>query len=143
MNETNKTFWSDPDVGLLLLRVFGGGLYFLHGLHKLSAGIEAQTNMLVEAGLPGFLMNFYVVTEVLAPILLVLGVFTRLSAASIVMTMLVILYVLPFPIMALNEHGAWVVELQVLYLAIPLGLFFTGPGRFRVWGSKSGNWLLD
>lgn len=143
MNDNKSTIWSDPDVGLLVLRVFGGGLLFLHGWHKLFAGTENQQGMMADAGIPGFFMHLYIVSEVIAPVLLVLGIFTRLSALSIVVTMLVILYVLPFPIMALNEHGAWVVELQVLYLAIPLGLFFTGPGRFSVRANKSGNWLLD
>jgi len=142
MDNKNR-FWTDPDVGALVLRVTVGGLLFFHGWHKVQVGIANQMQMLADNGIPGFFMYFMYISEVLAPALIVLGVFTRISALTIIVTMIVVLYVVPFPTMALNEHGAWVIELQLFYLAIPVALFFTGPGRFRVWCSKSGNWLLD
>ena len=41
-----------------------------------------------------------------------LGVFTRLSAASIVGTLLVVLYVAAFPLMAMGSHesGNWLLD---------------------------------
>jgi putative oxidoreductase len=141
--ENKNNFWADPDVGALVLRVTLGVLLFLHGWHKVLAGIDNQTQMLVNKGISGFFMYFVFVSEVLAPLLILLGVFTRLSAMSIILTLIVILYVMPIPIMALNEHGAWVVELQLFYLLVPVAMFFIGPGRFRVWRGKSGHWLLD
>ena len=137
--ENKNNFWTDPDVGALVLRVTLGVLLFLHGWHKVLAGIDNQTQMLVNKGIPGFFMYFVFVSEVLAPD----RKSTRLSALSIILTLIVILYVMPIPIMALNEHGAWVVELQLFYLLVPVAMFFIGPGRFRVWRGKSGHWLLD
>jgi putative oxidoreductase len=141
---TNKNnFWADSDIGILILRVTVGGLLLFHGVHKLQAGLDEQMGLLAAKGIPTFFMYLVYVSEVLAPVLIILGIFTRLSAASIVGTMLVVLYVAPFPLMVLGPHGEWAIELQMLYLFIPLALFFIGPGRFSVRPNKSGNWLLD
>lgn len=138
-----ERFWTNPDIGALILRVTIGGLLFLHGLHKITAGIENQTNLLEAHGIPGQLMGFIYLSEVLAPVLIVLGVFTRLSALSILMTMVTILFVIPAPLLGLNEHGASNIELQLFYLLTPLVLFFTGPGRYRVRSDNDRHWLLE
>jgi putative oxidoreductase len=115
----------------------------MHGWHKVLHGIENQTEMLASNGLPGLFMYFAYVSEVLAPVLIVLGIYTRLSVISIVVTMIVILYVIPAPLLNLNEHGAFTLELQYFYLLTPAALLFLGTGRYRVWNSGSGHWLLD
>lgn len=141
---TDKTnFWADSNIGILILRVTAGGLLLFHGIHKVQTGLEEQMGLLAAKGIPTFFMYFVYVTEVLAPVLIILGIFTRLAAASIVGTILIVLYVAPFPLMVLGPHGEWAIEIQMFYLLIPLALFFTGPGRFSVRPNKSGNWLLD
>jgi putative oxidoreductase len=142
MTDKNN-FWSDSDVGVLILRITVGGLLLLHGIHKVQTGLEDQMGLLAAKGIPAFFMYLVYVSEIVAPVLIILGIFTRLSAASIVVTMLVVLYVAPFPLMAMGEHGEWAIEIQMFYLFVPLALFFIGPGRFSVWPNKSGNWLLD
>ena len=142
MTDKNN-FWADSDVGVLIIRVTTGGLLLFHGIHKLQVGLEDQMGLLAAKGIPTFFMYLVYVSEVLAPVLIILGIFTRLSAASIVGTMLVVLYVAPFPLMAMGEHGEWTIEIQMFYLFLPLALFFIGPGRFSVRPNKSGNWLLD
>ena len=37
---TKRQFWTNPDVGLLILRITVGGLLLLHGVHKISAGLD-------------------------------------------------------------------------------------------------------
>jgi len=138
-----NNFWADSDIGVLILRVTVGGLLLFHGIHKIQSGLEEQMGLLAAKGIPTFFMYFVYVSEVLAPVLIVLGIFTRLAAASIVGTLVVVLYVAPFPLMALGPHGEWAIELQILYLMVPLALFFIGPGRFSAHPNKSGNWLLD
>lgn len=139
----NKSFWTNPDIGLLVLRITVGGLLFLHGIHKISTGIENQMQLLSNNGLPGQLMYFVYISEVVAPILLLLGVFTRISALTIIMTMITILFVLPDPLLGLNQHGASVIELQLLYLLIPVALFFTGPGRYRLKNTGTKQWFME
>lgn len=141
---TNKnSFWTDSDIGFLIIRVTAGGLLLFHGIHKLQTGLEEQMGMIAAKGIPTFFMYFVYVSEVLAPVLIILGIFTRLSAASIVVTILVVLYVVPFPVFVLGEHGELMAETHLFYLLVPLALCFTGPGRFSVRPNKSGNWLLD
>lgn len=140
---TNDSIWTNADIGKLILRIMLGGLIFLHGWHKVLHGIDNQIQMLAGNGIPGVFMYFAYISEVLAPVLIVLGIFTRLSALSIVVTLVTILYVIPVPLLSLNEHGALNIEGQLFYLLTPAGLFFLGPGRYRIWNSGSGNWLLD
>lgn len=142
---TNKNnFWTNPDIGILIVRIALGGIIFFHGFHKLLHGIDETTQILASGGIPapGLLAYFVYVSEVLAPVLIVLGVFTRLSALTIVVTLITILIVLPFPV-GLDEHGAMNIESQLYFLALSAALFFTGPGRYSVKQNTSGNWLLD
>jgi putative oxidoreductase len=138
----NNNFWTNSDLGLLIIRVTLGGIIFFHGFHKLTHGLDEQIGDLVSGGLPGQLIYFVYVSEVLAPVLIVLGVLTRLSSVSIIATMIVVFYVLPFPI-GLDAHGALTIESQLFFLLLPIALFFTGPGRYTLKKNNSGNWLLD
>jgi len=142
---TNKNnFWTNSDIGLLIVRISLGGIIFFHGFHKLLHGIEETSQILASGGMPlsGQLAYFVYVSEVLAPVLIVLGVFTRLSALSIFVTLIAIFLVLPFPV-SLDEHGAMNIESQLYFLLLSAALFFTGPGRYTVKKNNSGNWLLD
>jgi putative oxidoreductase len=138
----NNNFWTNSDLGLLIIRVTLGGIIFFHGFHKLTHSLDEQIGDLVSGGLPGQLIYFVYVSEVLAPVLIVLGVLTRLSSLSIIATMIVIFYVLPFPV-GLDAHGALTIESQLFFLLLPIALFFTGPGRYTLKKNNSGNWLLD
>jgi len=140
---TKKQFWTNPDIGILLLRITVGGLLLLHGVHKITDGLENQMQLLAANGLPGQLMYFVYISEVAAPMLLLLGIFTRISALTIIVTMITIIYVLPVPLLGLDKHGASMIELQLLYLLIPVALFFTGPGRYRLRHTGAKHWLLD
>ncbi len=140
---TNKeNFWTNSDVGLLIVRIALGGIIFFHGFHKIAHGIADQWAILESHGIPGVFIYFVYVSEVLAPVLIVLGVLTRLSNLTIIVTMIVVFYALPYPI-GLDEHGAMNIESQLYFLLLPVALFFTGPGRYVLKKNTSGNWLLD
>ena len=135
-------FWTNSDIGLLIVRIALGGIIFFHGFHKITHGIADQFQILANNGIPGVFIYFVYVSEVLAPVLIVLGIFTRLSSLSIFVTMIVIFYALPFPI-GMDEHGAMNIESQLYFLLLSVALFFTGPGRYTLKKNNSGNWLLD
>ena len=139
---TKSSFWTDSDIGLLIIRITLGVTIFFHGWHKVLHGIEEQKGLLESIGIPGFFMYFGYISEVLAPVLIILGIFTRLSAIAIIITLIVAIPAMPISPMALGSHGEWVIETQLFYLFIPIALLFTGPGRFTVFRSKSDNWLL-
>jgi putative oxidoreductase len=135
-------FWTNTDIGLLIMRLALGGIIFFHGFHKISHGVVNQAQLLSSNGIPGPFIYFVYLSEVVAPILIVLGVLTRISNLTIIATMIVVFYVLPFPV-GLDQHGAMNIESQLYFLLLPIALFFTGPGRYRLWKNDGGHWLLD
>ena len=140
---TKNQFWTNPDIGILILRIAVGGLLLLHGVHKISDGLDNQMQLLSQNGLPGQLMYFVYISEIVAPVLLLIGVFTRISSLTVVITMITVIYVIPVPLLGLDQHGASMIEVQLLYLLIPAALLFTGPGRYRLKRSGVKHWLLE
>lgn len=138
----NNNFWTNSDVGVLIVRIALGGIIFFHGFHKITHGVADQFQLLSSHGIPGLFIYTVYISEVLAPVLIILGILTRISSLSIIVTMIVVFFVLPFPI-GLDEHGAMNIESQLYFLLLPIALFFTGPGRYRLWKNDGGNWLLD
>jgi len=74
---TNKeNFWTNSDVGLLIVRIALGGIILFHGVNKIVHGIGDQWAILESHGIPGVFIYFVYVSEVLAPALVVLGILT-------------------------------------------------------------------
>ena len=89
--------------------------------------------MLEKNGLPGFLAYGVYVGEVVAPVLMILGVFMRSSAAAIAFTMVMAIYLLHSKdLFSLGDHGAYAIELQVFYLLAAVAAALVGPGRIAV-----------
>ena len=127
------------DLGLLILRITIGVLMLLHGIPKLSAGLDFIKSMLVEKGLPGFIAYGVLIGEILAPIAILIGFRTRIAAAIYAFNCLVaILMVHSADIFAMADHGGWALELLGLYFFGALALFFTGAGNIAV--SKTNKW---
>lgn len=140
----DKSFWTDTDTGLLIIRVTFCVLFLFHGWHKVRYGIEASMLSLTEATfLPGFLIYFAYISEVLAPLLIIFGLYARLSALSIFLTMIIVMYIVIMRGVTFSVHGAPNIEPQLFYFFTSAGLFFTGPGRHRVKNTGSKNWLME
>jgi len=121
------------DIASLLLRLTVGGLMLLHGIDKVSNGIGWLPGALAKRGLPEVLASGVYVGEVVAPILLILGLATRLSAAAIVFTLLIAVYVVhPSDVFALGDHGQYALELHTFYIVGALAIALLGPGRYAV-----------
>ena len=128
------------DAGKLVLRVAVGLLVLLHGIFKLSAGVGFIGGMLAKAGLPGGLAYLVYVGEIVAPLLMIAGVFTRGAAAVVVINMLVAFGLVHMAdLFALGKQGGWALELQGLYLFGALTVVLLGAGRFSV-GGRNGRW---
>jgi putative oxidoreductase len=131
----------NPNIGLLLLRVSLGGLFLLHGIHKLQTGVEWMKELMTSNGLPAVMVYGAFVGEVLAPILIILGIATRPAALMVVFTMIIAIYVAHGgEVFELGKHGESKIELQLLYLFGALTLVFTGSGKI---GLRQGKKLLD
>jgi putative oxidoreductase len=123
------------DAGTLVLRVALGILVLLHGVDKVLHGVSGIEGMLQGLGLPGPLAYGVYLGEVLGPILLIIGWHARVGAGLIVLNMLVAIALAHRQdLLQLNQHGAWALELQGMYLFTAVALVLTGPGRLSVDG---------
>ena len=129
------------DVGKLILRAVIGLMMLFHGVSKLRHGIAWMAGPLSAHHLPAFIGYGVYVAEVVAPILLLIGLFTRPAALVIVFEMVMALYLVvqgnAFQIQ--KQTGALGAELQFLYLFGALAIAFLGSGRFAVSRGK-GRW---
>lgn len=126
---------SKDDLGKLLLRLSVGGLMLFHGLHKLFGGVDGIAGMLAAHSIPGFVAYGVLLGEVVAPVLIILGVLTRLSALGLAFTMVVawLLVGLNNTFM-LDKVGAWAIESLVYFFVAALAIAFLGAGRYALGG---------
>jgi len=130
-------FRSD-DTGKLVLRLAVGILILLHGLSKIfGGGVGGIGGMLASHGVPGVLAYLVYVGEVLAPVLLIAGIYTRPAAWIVVINMLVAIWLAhAHQLFSLNaKTGGWTLELQGMFLFGALAVALLGAGRFSVAGS--------
>ena len=121
------------DAGKLILRLTLGILMLLHGIAKISGGVDGLEKLVAGAGLPTVLAYGVYVGEVLAPLLVIFGFFARFGAAIIVVNMLFAIFLAHrADIFLLTRNGTWALELQGFFLFTALALVFMGPGRFGI-----------
>jgi putative oxidoreductase len=125
------------DAGKLMLRVVVGVLMLLHGIDKLSTGPGFIVGMLSKAGLPGGIAYLVYIGEVLAPLLMIAGVWARAAAAVAAFNMLVAFALVHMgSLFALTKQGGWALELQGLYLFGALTVALLGAGRLSIGGKR-------
>jgi len=118
------------DFGKLLLRLMVGCLMLFHGIAKINGGISFIVNKVTQEGFPEFLAYGVYVGEVIAPILLIIGLQTRFAAFIIVFTMSFAIYLVHAgDLFAITPTGAWAIELQMIYLLSALAIMFLGAGK--------------
>jgi putative oxidoreductase len=123
----------NSDLGKLLLRFTLGGLILLHGLFKLKNGIGPIEGLVVAHHLPKFVAYGAYVGEVLAPLLVIIGLFARVGGLIIAIHLAFALALVhTAELSKLNAGGGWAIELQALYLATGLVIALIGPGRYAV-----------
>ena len=121
------------DIGKLLLRLTLGVLILLHGIGKLTGDISYIGRMLQSAGLPGYLGYGVYIGEVLAPLLVILGWYSRVGALLIAINMVfAVVLAHQSDIFSLTRSGAWALELQALFLVTAVALLLMGPGRISI-----------
>ena len=119
------------DTGKLILRVALGILILLHGIAKVGKGVDGIGGMLASHGLPAVLAYGVYIGEILAPVLLIVGLFTRPAALVVAVNMIVAIWLAHRKDLgALNAQGGWALELQGMFLFAAISLAFTGGGRF-------------
>ena len=126
---------SGIDAALLILRLTLGILILIHGLSKLPPPSAVVVNVVTKAGLPSILAYGVYVGEIVAPIMLIVGVWTRLAAIVIVVNMVFAVVLVTSPgLLSLNKSGGYALELDAMYLFTALALALTGAGRYSIGG---------
>lgn len=87
----------------------------------------------MKAGLPGFIAWGVYIGEIICPILIILGIFTRWAAIIVSFTMLTAVALANGThIFALAPTGAWIIESAAFYFLLGIVLFLLGGGRYSV-----------
>jgi putative oxidoreductase len=128
------------DLGKFLLRIALSVLLLFHGISKILHGIDHIIGMIVKAGLPQAFAYLVYTGEVVAPLLVLVGIWTRPAAVVIAINMTVaVLLVHTSQFFTLAKSGGWALELQGMYFVCALAVALLGAGRFSIGGTE-GKW---
>ena len=126
----------NDDTGKLILRLAVGILILMHGIAKLSSGVGGIAGMLTSSGLPSGLAYLAYIGEVIAPVLLIVGIFTRPAALIVAVNMVFAIYLAHMSqLFTIGKTGGWTLELQGMFLFTAIAIAFLGAGRFSVGGT--------
>lgn len=121
---------ASPDAALLVLRLWlGAAMIYLHGWKKLTgllAGTSKFPDILGIGATPALVLAVF--AEVACSVLIVLGLWTRLAALLLAITMGVAFFLAHEAKLSGQGNG----ELAFIYLAGYIVLLLAGAGRFSV-----------
>ena len=121
------------DAGKLVLRLTLGILILLHGLAKITGGVSGISAGLQGVGLPGVFAYGVYIGEVLAPLLVIIGFYSRIGALVIMVNMLFAIGLVHMnDVFVITKTGGWAIELQAFFLLTAAAVALIGPGRFAV-----------
>lgn len=124
------------DFGKLILRATLAILILFHGVSKVIHGPTFVTDAVARMGLPSTLGYLVYIGEVIAPLLVLLGIWTRVGAVVIAINMVVaIILVHAEQLWMLSRTGGWALELQGMYLVAALAVALLGAGRYSIAGA--------
>ncbi|HSH66761.1 MAG TPA: DoxX family protein [Bacteroidia bacterium] len=115
-------------VWLLIARLASGAFMLTHGYPKLMRLIDGRAEGFPDPLGVGSLLSLILAVgaEVIGSVLIMLGVFTRFAAFSLIFTMLVAAFVIHA-----NDPFARM-EMSLLYLLLFATLFVFGPGKYAI-----------
>jgi len=115
------------DLSLLLIRLAAGGFMFTHGWGKFLKLVNGNFEFGDPIGLgPEISLALTVFAEILCAFLIVIGLFTRLAAIPLIITMLVAVFVVHL------DHDFGKKEIGLFYLINYIVLFLSGGGRYSI-----------
>jgi len=125
------------DFGKLILRGVLAVMMLFHGISKVVGGPGYVVGVVAHAGLPHAFAYGVYVGEVVAPLLVLIGLWTRAAAFVIAVNMAVaVALVHRGDLMHLADTGDWGLELQAMYLFTAAALVFLGAGRYSAGGAN-------
>lgn len=129
MSDNPKIFDHKTDWAALILRlVFGGMMFFQHGLPKMMKLFgSSQVEFFSFLGLsPRLSLALTVFAEAICALLVVIGLVTRLASIPLIITMLVAILMVHWG----DPIGK--IEMAILYLGAYLAILHLGGGKFSL-----------
>ena len=130
-----SSIYRTEDIAKLILRITLGLLMLFHGVAKL---VDLQTlgfikNQLEGIGIhPIFAYGVYV-GEIVAPLLIILGIYSRFGGFIIFINMLLAIGLVHMnDLLSLTQCVGWRLELQAFYLIVALVIMLMGSGRYAI-----------
>jgi len=121
------------NIGKLLLRLSVAGLMLFHGIKKLTGGIDGIKYLVTNSGLPEILAYGVYIGEIILPILIILGLFTRFASLGLAATMgFAIFLAHSKDLFVIGKTGGLVVELPLLFLLSSIAIAFIGAGKYSL-----------
>ncbi|QHB32271.1 DoxX family protein [Yersinia canariae] len=122
-----------PNGGKLLLRLTFGILMLFHGVAKIQHGTSWIAESLQAQGIPSFVAYGVYIGEIITPLLIILGLFTRPAAFIYAVNLLVaVLMVGTGKFFTLTQVGAWGLENEAMYFLGGVAIMLLGSGRYSV-----------
>lgn len=122
-------------VGKLLLRFSIASFILVYGIEKITnpAMMPYIEGLLETVGLPTFIAYGVYLGEIVAPILIIIGWRTKLAAALMSATLVVVILLgHGREIFPLSDFSWWSIELQMLFLLNSLVVMCLGAGKFAL-----------
>ena len=119
--------FSNDNLSKIFLRI---AIAFLamHGIVKMAGDLSWYKDSLVNIGLPSFLWIGIPFCQIIAPLCILLGIFTIILGH-------------PNDVFSINqESGGFVLELNYVFMLVALSLFFSGSGKYSIYQFKN-KWL--
>jgi putative oxidoreductase len=123
------------DIGKLLLRLTVAVLMLFHGYSKIvnPGSLDWIAGTLSAYGLPTVLSYGVFVGEILAPLLLIAGVYCRIGGWLIFLNMLFAIFLAhQSELFTVSGSGGWALELQGFYLMGGLVVALSGSGKLAL-----------
>jgi len=108
-----------------ILSIGVGILLLFHGIHKAIYGIDYITIILenYHIAFAKYIPYSIFLSEIIAPLFLIYGKYTNFSATIISIDMLIRIVIIHLDnLLELSEHGAWIIEVPMLYLIASITL---------------------
>lgn len=128
----NQTM-NNPELAKLILRLGFATMFLLHGVHKALHGTDFVQGLFTNLGLPAELAYLAYFGEVIAPIAIIAGVFTRLFASVCVGNCIVVMILMhSSDFFSLTKVGAWSVESIATFFVGFLAIMLLGSGKYAI-----------
>jgi putative oxidoreductase len=105
-------------------------MMLFHGVFKILHGTGAVERMLTAHGFPAVFAYGYLITEVIAPILMAIGLWTRSSALIVAAGMVAATYLSNTNLLGVTAVGAWDAEKTAVYFFAAIATALLGSGRY-------------